>query len=391
MSAGRLKVAVIAGEVSGDLLGGDLIAAMKARYPGEIELFGIGGESLEAEGLASLIDFSELSVMGFTQVIARLPRFIFLIAKTARAIIAAKPDLLIIIDSPDFTHRVARKVRKSLPDLPVVNYVCPSVWAWKEYRARAMLPYVDTVLAVLPFEPAVMERLGGPKTHYIGHRLTADPRLLATRAIQAARIPSPAGAEKTILLLPGSRRGEIRAMLPVFGEAATEFVARNGPARFLLPTVPKQEALVREIVAGWENPPEILVGADAKWAAFARADAALAASGTVILELGLTGIPVISTYKADWLLTQMVSRIKAWSAALPNLIVDYPVVPEYINDTLRPGALVRWIERLTRDTPERRVMRDGLAEVWARMSTETPSGAAGAKIVLDLLAERKER
>lgn len=389
MSAARLKIAVIAGEVSGDLLGGDLVAALKKQYPGEIELVGIGGEQLQAEGLRSLIDFSELSVMGFTQVLARLPRFIQLIGQTARAIVAAKPDLLLIIDSPDFTHRVAKKVRKSLPDLPVVNYVCPSVWAWKEYRARAMLSYVDTVLAVLPFEPAVMERLGGPKTHFIGHRLTADPRLVEVRAVQALRTLPKVGQERTILLLPGSRASEIRAMLPVFGEAATQLVARNGPMRFLLPTVPHQEGLVRDIASGFAQKPEILIGTAEKWAAFAKADAAMAASGTVILELALCGIPVVSTYKADWLTTQMASRIKAWSAALPNLIADFPVVPEYLNDSLRPGSLVRWIERISVDTIQRRAMLEGFGTVWDRLSSDSSPGDKGARIVLDLLQPKK--
>src|SRR5215217_7092266 len=152
MEGRGLKLAVIAGEVSGDLLGADLVQALKPMIDGAVELVGVGGEGLEAEGLHSLFDYSELSIMGIAQVLARLPRLIRRIGQTADAIIAAKPDALLIIDSPDFAHRV----RKALPDLPIVNYVCPSVWAWKEKRAPAMRAYVDHVLAVLPFEPAVM-------------------------------------------------------------------------------------------------------------------------------------------------------------------------------------------------------------------------------------------
>jgi lipid-A-disaccharide synthase len=379
-----LKVAVIAGEVSGDLLGGDLIAALKTQYPGPIELIGVGGESLERQGLVSLFDFSELSIMGLTQVLVRLPNLIRRIGQTAEAIIAARPDVLIIVDSPDFTHRVAKKVRKQLPDLAIVDYVCPSVWAWKEYRAQAMLAYVDHVLAVLPFEPEVMQRLGGPATTFVGHRLTADASLLEARAQR----PVDDGAQRTILLLPGSRGAEIRKLLPVFGEAAALIASRDSNIRFLLPTVPRQEALVRELVAGWAIQPEISVGQADKWQAFAQADAAMAASGTVILELALTGIPVVSAYKADWLITMLNKRIKIWTAALPNLIADYVVVPEYINEVIRPGALARWVEQLAHDTPPRRAMLAGFELVWQRLRTETPPGEHGASIILDLLNKK---
>ncbi|WP_105382102.1 lipid-A-disaccharide synthase [Neorhizobium alkalisoli] len=387
--AKSLKVGVVAGEVSGDLLGGDLIAALNAAHEGPVELVGVGGDALAAQGLASLFDFSELSIMGLTQVLARLPNLIKRITQTANAIIAAKPDVLVIIDSPDFTHRVAKKVRAALPDLPVVDYVCPSVWAWKEYRATAMLAYVDHVLAVLPFEPEAMKRLGGPETTFVGHRLTDDPALLRVRSIRAERPVKWKGEEKTILLLPGSRSAEIKALLPVFGEAAREFVSRNGPARFLLPTVPRQEGLVREIAAALPIKPEITVDADSKWTAFTEADAAIAASGTVILELGLSNVPVVSAYKADWLITLMSKRIRIWSGALPNLIADYPVVPEYINDVVRPGSLCRWAERLSSDTAQRQAMMEGFDLAWQRLQVPVPPGEAAAGIVLQVLDTKK--
>jgi lipid-A-disaccharide synthase len=389
VSGAPLKLAVVAGEVSGDLLGGDLVAALKRRHDGPVELVGVGGEALEAQGLHSLFDYSELSIMGFIQVIKRLPNLLARIRQTADAIIAAKPDVLLIIDSPDFTHRVAKRVRKALPDLPVVNYVCPSVWAWKEYRAQKMLAYVDHVLAVLPFEPAAMQRLGGPATTYVGHRLTVDADLLETRRQRALRGENAADAQMTVLLLPGSRASEIRQLLPVFERATEELSRRNDSVRYLLPTVPKQEALVRSLLEGWSVTPEILVGQHAKWQAFAQADAAMAASGTVILELGLASVPVISTYKTEWLARFVMSRIKVWSAALPNLIADYAVVPELINDVLRPGLLARYMERLSNDTPERRAMLIGYDLVWRNMQTEEPPGDKAAAIVLEVLAHKK--
>ena len=305
-----LKIAVIAGEVSGDLLGADLIAALKRQTDRPLELIGVGGDALEAQGLRSLYDFSELSLMGFTQVIANLPRLIARIGQTANAIIEAKPDLLLIIDSPDFTHRVAKRVRKALPDLPVVDYVCPSVWAWKEYRATAMLAYVDHVLAVLPFEPDVMKRLGGPKTTYIGHRLVTDSGLVAARAVRANRARHGLKNARTILLLPGSRGSEITRLMPIFDRTVQEISRRNKEVRYILPTVPRREAMVRELASSWPIKPEIVVGTDAKWDAFAKADAAMAASGTVILELGLAGVPVISTYSTDFIVKMLHKRIQ---------------------------------------------------------------------------------
>lgn len=382
-----MKLAIVAGEVSGDLLGADLVAALKRRQPG-IELVGVGGDALEAQGLRSLFDFSELSIMGITQVLAKLPTLVARIRQTAAAIIAARPDILVIIDSPDFTHRVAKRVREALPDLPVINYVCPSVWAWKEYRAQAMLAYVDHVLAVLPFEPHVMERLGGPPTTYVGHRLTADPDLVAARGRRAARGISADG-QKTIMLLPGSRATEITKLMPYFEAAVDDLVARNGGMRFVMPTVSRREALVRELAGKWKVRPDILVGNDAKWRAFGEVDAALAASGTVVLELALTGVPTVSTYKTDWIATMMTSRIKTWTAAIPNLIADYAVVPEYFNDVLRGGGLARWMERLSQDTLQRRAMIEGFDLVWQRMQTEKPPGERAADVVLDVLDKKK--
>ncbi|QND47093.1 lipid-A-disaccharide synthase [Rhizobium lusitanum] len=389
MSKGLLKLAVVAGEVSGDLLGGDLVAALKRRYDGPVELIGVGGEALEAQGLRSLFDYSELSIMGFAQVIKQLPKLLARIRQTANTIIAARPDVLLIIDSPDFTHRVAKKVRAALPDLPIINYVCPSVWAWKEYRAQKMLAYVDHVLAILPFEPAAMQRLAGPATSYVGHRLTVDASLVETRRQRALRAVSAPDGEKTILLLPGSRSTEIRQLLPIFEQAVMELSRRNDRVRYLLPTVPRQEALVRSLVENWSVKPDIFVGQEAKWKAFVEADAAVAASGTVILELGLAGVPVLSTYKTEWLARFVMSRIKVWTAALPNLIADYVIVPELLNDVLRPGKVARYMERLSNDTLERAAMLEGYDLVWQRMQTEEPPGEKAAAILLDVLANKK--
>jgi lipid-A-disaccharide synthase len=383
-----LRIAIVAGESSGDLLGADLIAAVKTQSGRKVELFGVGGPALTREGLTSVFEFSEISIMGFVAVIKKLPRLLSLIRKTADAIIAAKPDVLVIVDSPDFTHRVAKRVRKALPDLPVVDYVCPSVWAWKEYRAAAMRAYVDHVLAVLPFEPEVMRRLDGPQTSYIGHRLRYLPDVLAARAANEARWANGEPERKTVLLLPGSRSHEVKRLLPIFGETARQMRAAHPETRFVIATVPHKEDMVRSIIADWEDKPEIFVGEERKWAAFSSADVALAASGTVLLELALCGIPTISTYKTDVLIRLVLNRIKVWSAALPNLIADRPVIPEYFDEFIRPAMLMRSLAQLMRGSEDRKAMLVGFREVFDRMTAPRLPAEVGAEIVIAKISEK---
>lgn len=380
-----VKVAIIAGELSGDLLGAGMASEIRRLTGGDAEFIGVGGPALAAEGLSSFFDFDEIAIMGITAVIARLPRLLRRIRETADTIIAARPDVLVIVDSPGFTHRVAKRVRKVLPNLPVVQYVCPTVWAWKEYRAAEMTGFVDHVLAILPFEPTVMQRLGGPTTTYVGHRLRTLPAMLEVRARQHARMERE--SQKTVVLLPGSRKTEVSRLLPIFGETAS-ILTRRGDYRFVIPAVPRQEQRIREGVAGWPVQPEILTGDAAKWSAFAGADAALAAAGTVLFELALAGIPAIATYKTDFFIRLMLSRIRTWSSVLPNLVTGYPVFPEFYDEFLRPEMLARTLERLAADTPQRAAVLAGCQDVYDKMSTERPANVVAAEIVLSY-AQRK--
>ncbi len=381
-----LKIAVIAGESSGDLLGAGMVAEIKRLTGGDVEFMGVGGPALSAEGLVSLFDFSDTAIMGISAVLTRLPTLIKRINQTVAAVVATRPDALVIIDSPGFTHRVAKKVRRQLPGLPVIQYVCPTVWAWKPYRAKRMVAYVDHVLAILPFEPEAMERLGGPRTTYVGHRLRTLPEVLDARSHNASRTLST-GSARTILMLPGSRVTEISRLVPIFKETA-EFLSSRGDYRFVMPTVPHQETRVREMTADWLIRPEVIVGEAAKWHAFRQSDAALAAAGTVLFELALTGIPTIATYKTDIFIRMIMSRIKTWSGALPNLIADYPVFPEFYDQFLRPHMLGRWLERLSTDTPQRAAVLAGCQSVFENLTTEKPASEHAAEIVLRL-AQRK--
>ncbi|MDP3525487.1 MAG: lipid-A-disaccharide synthase, partial [Hoeflea sp.] len=205
-----MRLAIVAGEPSGDILGADLVGALEAATGAAPVLIGVGGERLIARGLTSLFDYSELSIIGFSAVILNLPNLILRIRQTADAIIAARPDCLVIIDSPDFSHRVARRVRQALPDLKIINYVCPTVWAWKPERAPAMRAWVDHILSIFPFEAEIVRRLDGPPLTYVGHRLMDDPGLMAARAVQKARRVAGVGtAPPVCLILPGSRRAEV--------------------------------------------------------------------------------------------------------------------------------------------------------------------------------------
>ncbi|MBL8579627.1 MAG: lipid-A-disaccharide synthase [Mesorhizobium sp.] len=389
MSAARpLRIGIVAGEESGDLLAADIIAALTATTGREIELIGVGGRHLEAHGLRSLFPAQEIALMGLSAVIRDLPRLIKRIGSTARTISEAKPDCLITIDSPDFTLRVAKKVRALAADIPIVHYVCPSVWAWRPGRAVEMKPYVDHILCILPFEPAELVRLGGPPGTFVGHRLTSDPALIAAAAAQAAPRDWSPDRQKTLLILPGSRRGEVSKLIGPFGETVSLLRARGNALRLVLPTVPHVEAMVRQAVSGWEQKPEIVTDAQAKWQAFGQADAALVASGTVSLELALVGVPMFSCYKLDAVARMAHRFIKVWSALLPNLIADRPVAPEAYDEFVRPQYLARALEQLFADTPMRAWQTDGFAEVTRRMSTDRPSGELAAEIVLREIEKR---
>ena len=223
-----LRVALVAGEHSGDQLGAKLMRALSEARAGEIAFLGVGGEAMEAEGLRSLFPISDIAVMGILPVLARLPKLIARIRQTAEAIIAAPPDALVIVDSPDFTHRVARRVRAALPKLPIVDYVSPSVWAWRPGRAKAMRTYVDCVLALLPFEPEAYRRLNGPRCVYVGHPLIERLAVLRPNPDEERR---RAAAPPLIVVLPGSRRSEVRRLMADFGGALDACASRSVRSR----------------------------------------------------------------------------------------------------------------------------------------------------------------
>lgn len=382
MSRAPLRIAIVAGEESGDLLGADIVKALRAASGRDVLLTGVGGRHLQDEGLESLFNSSDIALMGIAAVVRDLPRLIRRIGQTTQAIVAAKPDCLITIDSPDFSLRVAKKVRAADPTIPIVHYICPSVWAWRPGRAQAMKPHVDHILCILPFEPDELKRLGGPPGTFVGHRLATDAGLLSAAAAQTTPRDLAPDREKTLLILPGSRGAELSSLIGPFGQTVDALRARGNRLRLVLPTLPRLRERVVAAVKDWEQEPEIIVDVDDKWRAYATADAALIASGTVSLELALAGVPMISCYKLDWLSRQFEGLITSWSGLLPNLIADRPVAPEFYNRYVQPQHLARLLEQLFGDTSLRAWQKDGFAEVARRMATDRPSGEIAADVVL---------
>ncbi|RUW61037.1 lipid-A-disaccharide synthase [Mesorhizobium sp. M7A.F.Ca.US.008.03.1.1] len=377
-----LKIAIVAGEESGDLLGADVIGALKRATGRDIRLVGIGGRHLQALGLVPLFDGADIALMGLSAILRDLPRLMRRISQTASAVAAEKPDCLITIDSPDFSLRVARKVRATDPAIPIIHYVCPSVWAWRPGRAVAMKPYVDHVLCILPFEVKELSRLSGPPGTYVGHRLAHDPGVLGAAKAQSLPRDLSGDRVKTLLVLPGSRRSEVSRLIGPFGETVSILRARGHRLRLLLPTVPHVADLVRTSVARWDEKPEIILDPERKWQTFGKADAALIASGTVSLELALSGVPMISCYRLDPVMRMVQGLVTVWSAALPNLIADQPLVPEHYNQYVRPRYLARQLEALFSDTAYRAWQKQGFADITRRMTTDKPSGEIAAGVVL---------
>ena len=372
------RLAVVAGEASGDALALRFLKSLRQRLGGrELVIAGVGGEGLVAEGMVPLFPQADIAVMGFGPVVARLPLLLRRMEDAARGIVTFAPDLLLTVDAPDFSLRVAKKVRARAPSIPIAHWVCPSVWAWRSGRARRMAPHIDRILALLPFEPAALERLHGPGTIYVGHPLIERLSVLRPDAREAALRAD--GEAPVMLILPGSRRSEIRHLMPVFGETVALVRAAKPDARFVLPAVPHLREEIVQAATAWAIQPEIVVGEVEKLAAFRIARVALAASGTVTLELALAQVPTVAAYRgAGWEAAIARRLIKLPSVILPNLILGRSVVPEFIQDDATAEALGRHVLAALAEGPERQRQLDGFAEVETIMRSAGASPAANA-------------
>ena len=371
---------IVVGEDSGDQLGSHIMSALKKATDNNIEFLGIGGERMEKAGFKSLFPLGEIAVMGLFNIVRQLPRLYKRGRQVVDHIVETKPDLLLIIDSPEFTHPVAKRVRKEMPDLPVVDYVSPSVWAWRPGRAKKMSHYVDHVLALLPFEVEAHKHLGGPACTYVGHPLIERLDVLRGDGNERGPLSDP-----VLLVLPGSRRNEVSRLMKEFGEVVALAKAEHPNLRVVLPAVSHLRGLIDDCLVGWTVKPEIVEGEEAKFAAFRQAHAALIASGTVSLELGLAGVPMVVAYKVDWLTKQIGSfLIEAQSIVLTNLILGQNAIPEYLNEYANAERLWKTLAPLLEESPGRITQIELLKQLDEKMRLPhgTPSERA-AQITLD--------
>jgi lipid-A-disaccharide synthase len=384
-SAAPIKIGLLAGEASGDQLGASLIEALRS-YGAAIEFRGVAGPAMQAQGMTSLFPLEDIAVMGFLPVLRHLPALVARVMLCVDDIVASPPDVLVLIDSPDFTHAVARRVRRRLPHLPIIDYVSPTVWAWRPGRAKRMRDYVDHVLALLPFEPDAHRRLGGPACTYVGHPLIERLADLRPEGGEAAR------SAPILLVLPGSRRAEIEALMPVFGTVAAA-IARDVPGlSVVVPAVDSQAALIEWLAASWPLQPSIIRGEAAKFSAFRHARAALAASGTVTLELALSGVPMVVAYRVPKLEAALARRlIQVPSIVLPNLILGEAAIPEMVQNDCVPEKLIPALRVLLLPGHERQrqVAQLGRLDTLMRPAGGLTPSALAARIVLSAVPQLK--
>jgi lipid-A-disaccharide synthase len=377
-----MKLFLIAGEASGDALGAALMAGLTALAPG-VEFYGVGGPQMAAEGLSSLFPMEELSVMGLVEV---LPKYLHLrrrIAETAEAVIRLRPDALVTIDSPDFCLRVARVVRAANPAQRTIHYVAPTVWAWRPGRAAKMAEVIDHVLALFPFEPPYMEA-AGMSCDFVGHPVATAPRASAEDAAEFRDLHAIGPDQPLLLCLPGSRKGEVTRLAPRFEEAIAQLRDREPDLRVILPTVRGVAGTVRDLAARWKVAPLVVEMTEDKARAFAAADLALAASGTVSLELAANRVPMVIAHdfnRLTWWLMKRAALID--TVTLVNIVSETRAVPEYLGPACRPAAIARALMALIDDEAAREKQFAAMALTMERLGAggEAP-GLRAARSVL---------
>jgi lipid-A-disaccharide synthase len=384
-------VMLVAGEPSGDQLGAQLMAGLKKIARDRVRIVGVGGPAMSAEGLKSLFPLDATSVMGLREVVPRIPAILKRVREASDFALKTRPDLVVIIDSPDFTHRITQRIKRLDPSIRTANYVPPQVWASRSYRARKMARYIDAVLTLFPFEAAFFERYG-IRAYSVGYPVIERAKHMVGGAAFRQRLGISADTP-LLAVLPGSRRSEIRFILPPF-KAAVAILARTIPGlACVLPTTGHVAELVRASAADWPTPIQIVQTDEEKFAAFDAADAALAASGTVTSELALAKTPMVVGYRVGWL-TYLLARplMHATHIVLINIVLGREAVPEFIQGACTPEALADALKPLLTDKQARiKQLRDleDAVRIFG-LGQESPSLRA-ARAVLELAQSTSAR
>ena len=384
-----LNLMLVCGEPSGDALGAQLMAALKQRAPGRITFSGVGGLAMAREGLDSLYPLDATSVMGLREVVPSIPRILRHVKQAVEFAVRTRPDVVVVIDSPDFTHRVARGIKARDASIPTVDYVAPQVWASRAYRAKAMASYFDLVLALFPFEVDFFRKYG-LKAAFVGHPvIERRARMVGGDALRARLGIAP--QTPLLALLPGSRTSEIRFILPTFKLAVARLAAQVPGLVTVLPTVPHVAAKVAVATADWPTPLHIVENEADKYAAFDAADVALAASGTVTAELALAKTPMIVAYKVGGL-TYFLSKflMTVTHITLINIILGREAVPEYLQDAAAPDTLAAAVAHLFADADARAAQVAAMEEfAHALGADDEPPSLRAAKVLLDFVQARE--
>lgn len=384
-----MKLYLLAGEPSGDRLGAALMKGLNRLDP-DIEFRGVAGPQMQGQGMESIFPMDELSVMGIAEVLPKYRHLKRRLHETAEDCLAWKPDALVTIDSPDFSLRLAKLV-KARSGIRTIHYVAPSVWAWRPGRAKKMARHVDHVLALLPFEPPYMEA-AGMTCDFVGHPAVSESLATATE-VGRFRREGGIGDALLILVLPGSRRSEVERLLPVFGDALGPVLAKTPAARVVVPAAGPVADTVKAGTATWPGDPLVIdpreEGAEKrKRAAFAAADVALAASGTVSLELAANSTPMVIAYDMSWLSWQIMSRMaRIDTVTLVNLVTGRRPVPEFLGPDCQPEAIAAALNRLLTDGEARAAQIAAMAETMAKLGKDAePPGMRAAKSVLKAIS-----
>lgn len=380
-----MEIFLTASEASGDKLGAVLMVALKTNNP-EIKFSGVGGHAMEAQGLVSQFPMSDLAAFGFADVIRRFSLLRQRIHETADTIVAKRPSAVVLIDSFGFSFQVAKRVRAKAPDIPIIKYVAPQVWVWREGRAKAMRPYFDHTLALFPFEPEVHRNLNGPPCTYVGHPALEEISLMRPSEKEAIRRDQ---SPPIVVVMPGSRRSELRSLMKTFGEALTLIEKACGKFELVLPTLPGLESVVREAAADWTVTPKIVVTEDEKFKAMRQARVAIAASGTATLELALARVPHIGAYRVRWWEAAIARlMVKVNMVLLPNILLNERVVPELLQENCTSEKIAAAAIPLFERNTARNQQLDAFTRLEAVLSTPDLPSRQAAGFIIDMLRNR---